>query len=103
MSIKDEARTYIDKKHPWWHDVGVGIVQGSHYRGGFIKGAVWASQREPSDAEVEAAAKALAGRFGEPPYLPWSEWGELSQDEFRDDARAALMAALSARNTRETQ
>jgi hypothetical protein len=49
-----------------------------------------------TDAQVEAAAKALAETFGEEPHLPWDRWGELSRDEFRADARAALEAARDA-------
>jgi len=51
-----------------------------------------------TDEVVEAAARALAETFGEPPYLPWEGWGELSRDEFRADARAALEAAERARS-----
>jgi hypothetical protein len=50
-------------------------------------------QKPITDAQVEAAAKALAETFGEEPHLPWDNWGELSRDEFRQDARTALEAA----------
>lgn len=45
MSIRDEALKHIHKRRPEWHDNGVGIVQGSHYRSGFADGAEWAASR----------------------------------------------------------
>jgi hypothetical protein len=59
-------------------------------------GPVSETRRPITDAQVEAAAKALAESFGEEPHLPWDGWGELSQDEFRRDARTALEAARDA-------
>lgn len=56
-SLEEEARAeaakFVREKHPEWHDVGVGIVQGSHYRSGFENGAAWWASRQPSEAEVE--------------------------------------------------
>ena len=46
MSTTDEARAYINQKHPAWHDNGVGIIQGSHYREGFVDGAEWQASRK---------------------------------------------------------
>lgn len=43
--IREEARAAVHNARPPWHDNGVGIVQGSHYRSGFVDGAVWADAR----------------------------------------------------------
>ena len=42
----DDARAEVNRRHPSWHDNGVGIVQGSHYRGGFVDGAEWQASRK---------------------------------------------------------
>lgn len=51
------------------------------------------SQREPSEAEVEAAARALGNRHS----LGWSYMSELDREWERGDARAALRAAGGVR------
>jgi hypothetical protein len=53
----------------------------------------------PSDAEVEAAAQALAGSITEDldDAEPWSEYDEDMRDAARSTARAALVAAIGAR------
>lgn len=56
QSIRDEARAYIHKKHPEWHDNGVGIVQGSHYRSGFADGAEWALADSSVVRRIQAEA-----------------------------------------------
>jgi len=61
-----------------------------------VEAAGFRRQGPITDAQVEAAAKALAETFGEEPHLPWDRWGELSRDEFRQDARTALEAARDA-------
>ncbi len=38
----EKAAQEAQRRHPEWHDRGVGIVQGSHWRSGFIAGAEWA-------------------------------------------------------------
>lgn len=59
MTIRDDAREYISRKRPEWHDNGVGIVQGSHYRSGFVDGAEWALRgRQALNVERENAASA---------------------------------------------
>lgn len=47
LGAKEAAR-----KAPWWHDQGVGIVQGSHWRGGFEAGAAWAGAK--AEARLQA-------------------------------------------------
>jgi len=42
VSVQEDARAEVNRRHPWHHDNGVGIVQGSHYRAGFVDGAEWA-------------------------------------------------------------
>ena len=42
----DEARSEVNRRHPQWHDNGVGIAQGSHYRSGFVEGAEWQASRK---------------------------------------------------------
>lgn len=51
QSIRDEARAYIYKKHPGWHDNGVGI-----YRSGFADGAEWALTDSPVIRRIQAEA-----------------------------------------------
>lgn len=58
-NIEQAARAYVNKRHPAWHDNGVGIVQGSHYRSGFVAGASWLAEYLLSDDNVERAAKVL--------------------------------------------
>ena len=67
-------------------------------RAGFIGGAAWArdhlAAQEPTNAEVEAAARVIcegteAGDL--------AEWGPETQRRFRSTARAALSAARATR------
>ena len=51
-------------------------------------------QGEPSDAQVDAAAKTLANRMGDG---PWEDLLDTFQDDYRHDARAALRAAGGVR------
>jgi hypothetical protein len=56
MNIPEEAGKEAQRRHPEWHDQGVGIVQGSHWRSGFIAGAEWARKealREAAEAADE--------------------------------------------------
>ena len=100
-ALRKQAREHIEKKRPSWHDNGVGIVQGSHYRSGFVDGAEWAGLRRQgpiTDAAVEAAAKRfwLAGHPCEA-WPPTNEEPEFLADRYRFAARAALRAAEGAR------
>lgn len=52
--------------------------------------------REPSDAEVEAAAAAMWDRWGHPGMFPHAPAHR--QNSFLADARAALIAAQEVRN-----
>jgi hypothetical protein len=36
--VRAEAATKAEKRHPSWHDNGVGVVQGSHWRAGYVEG-----------------------------------------------------------------
>lgn len=83
--VTERAREYVNKKHPAWHDNGVGIVQGSHYRSGFVDGAKWQASQPATDAQVEAAWAA---------YLPVVD----DQSE-RAAVRAAVEAALAKQNS----
>ena len=62
-------------------------------RSGFVEGAEWQSQREPTYAEINAAAKALCERWhpGE-----WDTGFETADDDCRRDAEAMLLAARKA-------
>ena len=56
--VAEGARAFVYGKHPEWHDHGVGIVQGSHYRSGFQDGAKWTATaflvtRKPTETEEE--------------------------------------------------
>ena len=59
----------------------------------FAAGAEWQSQREPTEAEINAAAKALCERWhpGE-----WDTGFETADDDYRRDAEAMLLAARKA-------
>lgn len=74
----------------------------------FVSGAEWArthlAAQEPTDAEVEAAARELAER--ESPTYGAREWDETPphfprKQEWRLAARAALSAARAARQNEE--
>ena len=54
MSVEDKARAEVNRRHPAWHDNGVGSVQGSHYRSGFVDGAEWQAFRTVEEVQVEA-------------------------------------------------
>ena len=82
---EQEARAEVNRRHPQWHDNGMGIVQGSHYRSGFIAGAEWRASRkaEVTDDMVEKARAAWLGfRSTRGPDNP------------QNMMRAALVAAL---------
>jgi len=49
--VEESARAEVHRRHPEWHDRGVGIVQGSHFREGFVKGALWQASRRPEQGE----------------------------------------------------
>lgn len=52
-AVERAASQYVNHRHPMQYDRGVGIVQGSHYRAGFVAGAVW--QAEQARAALAAA------------------------------------------------
>ena len=76
-----------------------------HKNAAFVSGALWAVYQEPTDAEVEAAARALCdSAYG----LDWPElvdgWKNKPYpdfphlvDDLRDKALAALLAAQKVR------
>jgi hypothetical protein len=40
MSVEEKARDEVNRRHPQWHDNGVGIIQAARYRSGFVEGTV---------------------------------------------------------------
>ena len=76
---------------------------------GFEKGAEWArthlASQEPTDAEIEAAAKSLWAEIWLNPELhPWdTEATGAERASCRREARAALSAARAARRDEETR
>ena len=65
-ATEQEARAEVNRRHPAWHDNGVGIVQGSQYRSGFVDGAEWQASRNGEPAEPSAI-----GKHNEPPVGSW--------------------------------
>lgn len=51
-AVREAAGNHIHRARPEWHDNGVGIVQGSHYRAGFIDGAEWQASQQPAPEDV---------------------------------------------------
>ena len=77
---------------------------------GFASGAEWArthlAAQEPTDAEVEAAARELASAAAlivAAGPKPWEWWTDRNQARFRNAARAALPAARAARRDEEAR
>ncbi len=109
MTIRDEARQEAERRWPLNHLVDdpfgeTGEAWSDPYgyhetaQKAFEAGAVWASEhpdREPSDAEVEAAAEAMWDRWGSPGMFPYAPVHR--RNSFRSDARAALLAAQEVR------
>lgn len=98
-----EGRARAEAEKRWHPTIGDGVNQPpfgpSDYldagmASGFVLGALWAREQEPTDSEIEAAAIQLCstGRYE-------SIWKILSADErddFRRDARRVLLAAKKA-------
>jgi hypothetical protein len=53
---KTDAAAEAESRHPSWHDRGVAIVQGSHWRAGFKAGFEYANYR-PLLAAVESVLR----------------------------------------------
>lgn len=106
-ALNDAAREYVYKRHPQHHDQGVGIVQGSHYRAGFIAGAQWQAEQGPTDEQVEAAARGLYEERvslieSDTERADWPTWEghkRTDADEWRSAARTALRAAYTTGGT----
>lgn len=121
MSIENEARAEAARQRDeeWagakaeYHDAGwedppsefEEMFWEAGFKRGMVNGARWASQREPSPQEIERAGVALykadhpaykLDTFENVPFL-----GTVLA--YRDRARAALLAALAARNTGRTE
>jgi len=93
-----EARAEAERRHPSWHYVrGPGIVQSSHWKAGFVKGAEWQASREVTDAVAMRAAQAVYERnpIGG---TPWEALDRGVRVEYEKDARAALVAAREVRS-----
>lgn len=70
----------------------MGIVQGSHYRSGFVDGAVWADARGQVTPDREAIAKALYDqwRSTRPGTFTWETDSGFRKDHFYAQATAIL-------------
>lgn len=89
MTAADEARAEGERR--WW--------KGTPESKRFAEGAEWQASRPITDAQVEAAAKAI---WDAEPYVPeyegdtgvaWEDAGDSQRDIWRTGARAALEAA----------
>lgn len=84
MTIRDKASEYIHKKRPEWHDNGVGIVQGSHYRSGFAAGAEWAEGILPTATQtLTDAADRLEAENQSLPNWPTRDGRRADADQIR--------------------
>ena len=95
----NEARDYVNLKHPSWHDNGVGIVQGSHYRSGFVAGAEWQASRkvEITDEVVERMARMLFAQTTEARSgFTWPINGDWDRKRDMERARKVLEYVLTA-------
>lgn len=63
--IEEEALAFVNQRHPAWHDRGVGIVQGSHFRSGFVEGAKWAALRSVATVPVHERTDPPVNRHGD--------------------------------------
>lgn len=100
MTIRDEvereAEQYATRFQPAHGDDRPFVLKGAEtFRAGVVRGYVDAlTKREPTDAEVEAAAKALFSEvFRSVPDVTWESVSEDVRDNYRVKARAALRAA----------
>ena len=101
MNIEDEARQEAAQEYAQRHVGGMQPVEtiGDRVRAAFEAGAVWRDEKadpEPSDAEVEAAARAMAHADVTNP----DGWvmSEEARNVYSDMARAALIAAQEVRD-----
>jgi len=62
--VEEAAREYVNRRYDPVHDRGVGIVQGSHYRAGFVAGAAWQAARMPGEKEVAEVLAAHVACYG---------------------------------------
>ena len=98
----DRARAEAEGR---WSVIALGREETTQCRNAFADGAGWAAHQRPTDAEVEAAARALCdSAYG----LDWPElvdgWKNKPYpdfphlvDDLRDQARSALLAAQKVR------
>ena len=70
--------------------------QGESNRAWFVAGAEWQAARKPTDAEVEAAARALAYWDGASGWGTPAWDGEIAEAAYIYGARTALSAARKA-------
>ena len=98
----DRARAETEGR---WSVIALGREQATRCRNAFADGAQWASEQEPTDAEVEAAARALCDITYGLDWLrlvdgwknkPYPDFPHLV-DDLRDQARSALLAAQKVR------
>jgi hypothetical protein len=96
---EDAARKFVHERHPQWHDVGVGIVQGSHYRAGFAAGAKWWEQNRP--VAVPRHGEALTADYNQGPRDALTA-ARISPDAVRLADAALALAASSALSQDDT-
>ena len=92
MSLRERAQDEADRWYPTFNHIGA--VQNQ----AFVLGTEWASQQEPSEAEVRAAARAMFDVADEQMHFPtgFDQAPEPLADTYRRMARAALLAARKA-------
>ena len=91
MSIRDEAIREAELRWPSYPIIG--FSGAGDRQAAFVSGAEWQASREATDAEVEAAAKALFSEIFRP--VPDVTWGSVSED-VRDNYRVKVRVTLRA-------
>jgi hypothetical protein len=72
-------------------------MYGAWSRDAFVRGAEWQSQREPAEAEIEAAARVFFGNLHYPSAsLDWDKASDQVKDNWRRKTRLALTATRKA-------
>lgn len=85
---EDEA--YCDRGPCWMHLGHDGPCQQD---GAEMRGVMWERRREPTQEEIEAAAKALCAWDADDSHITWEGWGDDGQAMWREAATLALRAA----------
>lgn len=88
----DRARAEADRRDiidTDWYAREAGLL--------FADGAQWASEQEPTDEEVEAAAYEIYRRSYRMTWVSWDRLRPYVKTPFRSAGRAALLAAQKVR------